>query len=161
LALWEKAERQSQHIYALSEGSRQVSPSKTGRTVEVPIHPDLETRLLALAGDNPHGYLCPTLSQVSPDGRSGLSNQFSRLMAKARIDPQRVKVGKHFFSQKSFHSLRSSFTSALANAGVASEVRMKLTGHRTAAVHQRYTHLELEPFKRAIANLPSLSARAK
>jgi integrase len=133
--------------------------SKTGRTVEVPMHPDLEARLLAIATDNAHGYLCPTLSQVSPDGRSGLSNQFSRLMAKARIDPQRVKVGKHFFSRKSFHSLRSSFTSALANAGVASEVRMKLTGHRTAAVHQRYTHLELEPLKRAIANLPSLSAR--
>jgi integrase len=137
--------------------SKTVRTGKAGRMVEVPIHPDLEARLLALAGDNPHGYLCPTLSQVSSDGRSGLSNQFSRLMAKATIDPQRVKVGKRFFSRKSFHSLRSSFTSALANAGVPPEVRMKLTGHTGAGVHQRYTHLELQPLKQAIAKLPSMS----
>jgi integrase len=156
---WEAVDLESGTI--VYRQSKTVRAGKTGRIVEVPIHPDLEARLLALAGDNPHGYLCPTLSQVSPDGRSGLSNQFSRLMAKVGIDPQRVKVGKHFFSRKSFHSLRSSFTSALANAGVASEVRMKLTGHRTAAVHQRYTHLELEPLRRAIGQLPSLSARAE
>ncbi|MDA1273877.1 MAG: hypothetical protein O2960_07475, partial [Verrucomicrobia bacterium] len=36
------------------------------------------------------------------------------------------------------------------------EVRQKLTGHADAAMHQRYTHLELLPLKQAIATLPSV-----
>jgi hypothetical protein len=49
-----------------------------------------------------------------------------------------------------------SFTSALANAGVSPELRMKLTGHKSAEVHRGYTHLELETLKDAIKKLPGL-----
>ena len=59
-------------------------------------------------------------------------------------------------SKRTFHALRHSFTSALANAGVAPELRMKLTGHKSAAVHQGYTHLELATLKQAIRKLPNL-----
>ena len=97
---WEAVDLESGAI--VYRQSKTVRTGKTGRMVEVPIHPDLEARLLGLAGDNPHGYLCPTLSQVSSDGRSGLSNQFCRLTAKARIDPQRVKVGKHLLFEEEF-----------------------------------------------------------
>ena len=38
-------------------------------------------------------------------------------------------------SRLSFHSLRHSFTSALANAGVSAEVRQKLTGHADDKSH--------------------------
>jgi site-specific recombinase XerD len=55
-----------------------------------------------------------------------------------------------------FH-LRHSFTSALANAGVAPELRMKLTGHKSAEIHRGYTHLELETLKDAIKKLPGLT----
>jgi integrase len=41
------------------------------------------------------------------------------------------------------HALWHSFTSALANQDVAAEARMKLTGHKTDAVHRGYTHHEL------------------
>jgi hypothetical protein len=33
---------------------------------------------------------------------------------------------------------------------------MKLVGHKTLDVHQRYTHVELEPQRAAIAALPPL-----
>jgi len=52
--------------------------------------------------------------------------------------------------------LRHSFTSALANQGVASEVRMKLTGHKTEAVHRGYTHHELEKLRAGVEKIPSL-----
>jgi site-specific recombinase XerD len=68
---------------------------------------------------------------------------------------------KRKFSQLSFHALRHSFTNALANAGVSADIRMKLTGHKSIDIHQRYTHMQLEPLKQAIAVLPSLSVGDK
>jgi site-specific recombinase XerD len=41
-------------------------------------------------------------------------------------------------SSLSFHSLRHSFVSALANAGVAPDLRQKLAGHSELKSHARY-----------------------
>ena len=133
---------------------------KTGRAVEIPIHPDLEAHLLSIAGDNPHGLLCQELSKTPLSGGSGLSQQFGRLIERAGVDQHRVQVSRRRkFSRKSFHSLRHSFASALANAGVSPELRMRLSGHKSETVHQRYTHVQLEPLKAAIAALPSLNGK--
>jgi integrase len=145
----------------LTSGIIRYTQGKTGRRVEVPIHPDLEERLMAIGGDQPRGHLCQTLVKSRVDGRNGLSNQFAGLMAQAGIDQRQVQSSRNSFSRKSFHSLRHSFSSALANVGISADVRMKLTGHKSADVHQRYTHLELEPLKRAIAALPSLNTGAR
>jgi len=59
-------------------------------------------------------------------------------------------------SSLSFHSLRHSFNSAMANAGVAPEVKQKLTGHSSADMNRIYTHHELEPLRVAVAAIPSL-----
>ena len=37
-----------------------------------------------------------------------------------------------------FHSLRHSFNSAMANAGVSQEIRMKLIGHVSAEMNKGY-----------------------
>jgi integrase len=130
---------------------------KTGKQVQVPIHPDLEEHLLELAGDNARGFLCPVLATQELGGHKGISRQFIGLMTKAGIDQRQVQPsGKRKFSRLSFHSLRHSFASALANAGVSADVRMKLTGHKSADVHQRYTHVQMEPLKKATATLPAL-----
>src|SRR5262252_3253948 len=52
---------------------------KTGKEVEVPLHPDLDEHLLGLAGDNPGGFLCPTLAGQISGGSTGLSIQFAGL----------------------------------------------------------------------------------
>jgi integrase len=134
---------------------------KTGARVEVPIHPELEEHLLKIAGDNPTGFLCPKLGRVKISGRSGLSRQFADLMARAGLDQRQIQLSKsRKFSQLSFHSLRHSFSSALANAGVSADVRMKLTGHKSIDVHRRYTHVEMAPLRQAISTLPSLRSDA-
>jgi integrase len=135
--------------------------AKTSRRVEIPIHAELEEHLLTIADDTRGGSLCPTLSGTRIDGRYGLSNQFSTLMAKAGINRVQVQLSRNKFSRKSFHSLRHSFASALANAGVVSEVRMKLTGHRSVDVHRGYTHHERSPLKAAIDALPRLTFESK
>jgi len=74
----------------------------------------------------------------------------------AGIDPGVVQTSKNAFSTKSFHGLRHSFASALANSGVPADLRMKLTGHNSAEIHQTYTHLELQVLRGAIESLPRL-----
>jgi integrase len=145
----------------LAEGVIFYNQGKTGARVEVPIHPELEEHLLKIAGDNPTGFLCPKLGQVKISGRRGLSRQFADLMAKVGLDQRQIQLSKsRKFSQLSYHSLRHSFSSTLANAGISADVRMKLTGHKSIDVHQRYTHMELEPLKQAIALLPRLTDTA-
>jgi hypothetical protein len=71
-----------------------MSRERPGTRVEVPIHPDLEAQLLAIAGDNTGGLLCPTLAYTRVDGRHGLSRQFADLMSAA---------GRKTFTLKMFH----------------------------------------------------------
>jgi integrase len=142
---------------ALQKGLISYTQNKTGTQVVVPIHPELERELLELAdNDNPHDHISPGLAKTRVQGRGGLSSQFSRLMERAGIDRKAVQVAKRRFARKSFHALRHSFASALANAGISADVRMRLTGHKTFAIHQQYTHLELESLRAGIAALPTL-----
>jgi integrase len=141
----------------LAAGTIIFIQGKTDARVLIPIHPELGEHLSSIAGDR-GGPLCPTLAATPATGRDGLSQQFIKLMRAAGIDPQEVKTTSHAFSQKSFHSLRHSFASALANSGVPSDLRMRLTGHKSAAVHLGYTHHELEVLRDAIDRLPRLGA---
>jgi len=57
----------------------------------------------------------------------------------------------------SFHSLRHTLTSIMANAGVPVEVRQKFTGHASAEMNARYTHHEIETLRLAIGTIPKLT----
>jgi integrase len=137
----------------LMGGTITFSQGKTGARVLIPIHPELGEHLASIAGDR-GGPLCPALAATPATGRDGLSKQFIGLMHASGIDPELTKTSKHAFSLKSFHSLRHSFASALANCGVPADLRMKLTGHKSAQIHQTYTHLELATLRSAIESLP-------
>ena len=143
----------------LANGVLTFTQSKTGKPVTTPIHPALEAHLSKLAAcDKPEKYLMPGLADKQTGGNSGLSAAFKGIMRKAGVDSQPVEreEGVRTLSRRTFHALRHSFTSALANAGVAPELRMKLTGHKTEAIHAGYTHHELETLREAIAKLPTL-----
>lgn len=134
--------------------------SKTGNPVTVPLHPELDAHLNMLAAsDRPEKFIMPGMADKGPGGRHGLSETFKGIMRKAGVDSQEVKrnVGVRTLSRRTFHALRHSFTSALANAGVASELRMKLSGHTTEAAHRGYTHHELETLANAIGKVPGLN----
>ena len=131
---------------------------KTDTVSSVPLSAQLEAHLLKLAStDNPNPFLSPSLSKRKSCGVQGLSGSFAALMAKAGIDPEIIKGnGIKNFSQLSFHSLRHTFNSLLANNGVDQETRKKLIGHKTDAVNTGYTHLDLSKLKGAMDKLPQL-----
>jgi integrase len=89
--------------------------------------------------------------------KSNTSETFNRIMRDAGIAKVVVLVAgdRPVTATKSFHSLRHSFTSWLAEADIHADVRSKLTGHSSAKVHAGYTHHD-EALVRAIQALPIL-----
>ena len=100
---------------------------KTGRLVTVPMHAELESYLLSLsAPDSGKAFVFPKLAGRGTGGRSGLSMTFARIMARAKVAGEILhaasKGGKdRTVRSLTFHSLRHSFNSAMANAGVSQE----------------------------------------
>jgi integrase len=127
---------------------------KTGKVVVVPMHAQLIKHLHHVSASHADGPLCPVLFGKTPSGKHGLSEGFKRVVKRAGLDLMVVKgKGTRSFAKRTFHSLRHSFSSALANAGVSEEVRMKLTGHASSDIHRKYTHLNLNPLRQAVDSL--------
>jgi integrase len=131
---------------------------KTDREIVTVVHPSLENYLLSLpAPKTDDAFVFPTLA----GRRAGsLSRQFGELMELAHIERgiirERASRDGRSVSSLSFHSLRHSFSSILANAGVSEELRMTVVGHATREMHRTYTHHELARLRDAISVLPSL-----
>jgi integrase len=130
---------------------------------EYPLHPDLLDYITALPLQNndPKAPLFPKLSKKKLGGRTGLSETFRKHMHTAGIVTEGEKLdrkegkGRRFF-ELGFHSLRHTAISEQANRGVAKEIRMKLSGHKSA-VHEQYTHHELEALRKQIEMVPSFT----
>jgi integrase len=102
----------------------------------------------------------PSLAGRGTGGKHGLSGRFNAIMEIAGVEGKRTKAsGGRTLSSLSFHSLRHSFNSALANAGVSQEIRQKLTGHASAEMNTIYTHHELAPLRAAVEKLPALGIK--
>ena len=89
--------------------------------------------------------------------RRGLSVQFRKIAERAGVAGRVVtREGRGCStSRKTFHALRHSFISPLANRGVACEVRQKPAGHSHSKVHANCTQHELLTLRGAISKLPS------
>ncbi|RYD68629.1 MAG: hypothetical protein EOP83_00520 [Verrucomicrobiaceae bacterium] len=126
-----------------------IRPEKTKKarkTLTVPLTPPCVTWI----GDR-QGDFFPSLKGTKT---GTLSTTFTRIMTRAGVARDIMMAGD-IPARRSFHSLRHSFTSWLAEADVHADVRQKLTGHSSAGVHAKYTHHD-EALERAVATLPKL-----
>lgn len=151
-----------------------LRPQKTSRKKRdliIPLHPQLEAHVLDLpivlkeralkgkSGDDTNVPLCPKLVQRKVSGKYGLSIEFHAILAEAGVKQETIAAtGKagHDFNKYTFHSLRHSFVSELANAGIAPDVRQMLAGHSDDRSHAVYTHTKIDALRQAIAKLPRL-----
>ena len=139
-----------------------VTTRKTLRTVTMPIHSQFSAWLEKQTRGIGKAPVFPTLAGKSGGGKSGLSMAFKRIMERAKIKGRLLREANgagRSQSSLSFHSLRHSFNSAMANAGVLSEVRQKLTGHSSAKMNAQYTHHELEELRAAVSVIPSIGGK--
>ncbi len=155
----------------LEGGVIRFLPKKTaasGKELVMPIHPVLAEHLRPLAPHVPRGarMLCPALAGRPVGGMNGLSREFKGVMAAAGVaeatgaaaaktGPKQRKVPR-----LSFHSLRHTMVSALANAGVAPDLRQALAGHSSERMSERYTHRGLKLLQAAVDKLPMLEAES-
>jgi integrase len=136
-----------------------VRMRKTGNDITIPIHPQFGAWLKKQTRGIGKAPVFPTLAGKAGGGKSGLSMAFKRIMERAKIKGRLLRDASgegRSQSSLSFHSLRHSFNSALANAGVSQEIRQKLTGHASAEMNAIYTHHELAPLRAAIGVIPSI-----
>ena len=139
-----------------------LRPQKTSRKKRdliIPLHPQLEKHVLDTPVEDDDGTLCPTLAKRKVSGKYGLSIQFHKIMAEADIKQETIAAGGdagHEFNKFTFHSLRHSFISEMANAGIAPDVRKLLSGHSDDRSHAVYTHTQIDTLRSAVTKLPNI-----
>lgn len=144
----------------LTAGTMTYARGKTGVGVGMPLHrAAMEWLTEQPATDDPEGFVFPELAGLRPGGRNGLSAMFAGIMERAGIYGRVVEPeGAAGYTRKalSFHCLRHTCISAMANAGVSQELRMALVGQTQAKTNEIYTHRELGTLRAAIELLPGL-----
>jgi integrase len=137
-----------------------IQPSKTkksGKLLTIPVEPG---RLLDWLFSQPQGVgkapVFPTLAGKGGGGKSGLSKQFKKIMERAGIVGRVLRQGKgvgRSGASLSYHCLRYTCNSAMANAGVSQEVRQEITGQSTKAINTHYTRISEPTLRDAISKI--------
>ena len=157
----------------IAQGVIQVIPAKTRRhhqrMVTIPVHPALGAALLETHSPipnphspipNPHsltGPVLPTIAEIYSRSRYRVSDQLSRIFRAANITTSVKIEGRHRKTpEATFHSLRHSFVSFAANAGVPLHVVQSIVGHESTAMTRHYYHESIDSLKQAVNAIPSL-----
>ena len=159
----------------LEKGTITFRPEKTKKSkkeVSLPLHPALAAFLLSLpSADDEAAPLFVKMAAKKVSGEHGLSRLFSRIMVAAGVDAMDVETGfraktgngkkgkARTLARRSFHSLRHTAVSMMANAGVSEELRRKVTMHASGDVHAKYTHHENKTLRDALGTLPDVSGK--
>ena len=145
----------------------QLVPQKTknharGRPVTIPIHPALGGALFpAIEQSNNRTFLSgpvlPTVAELYERERWHVSHELSSIFRKANIRTSvKIEGRKHRTPEATFHSLRHTFVSFAANAGVPLHVVQSIVGHESTAMTRHYYHENIDALKSAVAAIPTL-----
>lgn len=154
----------------------QVIPSKTrkfakGRPITIPIHDKLigrlndysiDSKLGADSGADERQTHCHVLPQIADwyvNSHWRISHTLQRIFIDAGITTS-VKIdGRRTATpDATFHSLRHTFVSFSANAGVPLPVVSSIVGHSSTAMTRHYYHENEAALRRAVEAVPDLDA---
>ena len=158
---------------SLAQGVIQLVPRKTRRhhqrLVTIPIHPALGQ---ALVGDGTRssfftsgqetaspfsGPVLPTVADLYAQSRWRVSHELSRIFKAANIQTSvRLEGRNRRTPEATFHSLRHTFVSFAANAGVPLHIVQSIVGHESTAMTRHYYHENIDALKNAVAAIPTL-----
>lgn len=153
--------------FDLRAGVLKLTAQKTGGTQTIPLHDNFQAWLKNQTRGIGKAPVFPDLHGKKSGGCSGLSATFKKLMETAgvlgtivrrgvgdrsNIEGNKARTGRQT-SSLTFHSLRHTATSQMANAGIEADQRKAITGHSDDRVHDRYTHYEMETLKQAVKKI--------
>ena len=149
----------------------QLVPAKTrshaqGRPVTIPIHPILEAELAPLAarraefvraGDVVSPYVNVPIADTYNTARWRIDEVLAKIFKAANITMSVRSEGRRRKTViASFHSLRHTFVSFSANAGVPLPVVQSIVGHCSTAMTRHYYHESEEALRSAVEAIPAL-----
>ncbi len=144
----------------------QKVPEKTkkyrkGRPVTVPIHKVLADLLMQTPLERRTGYVLPQIGAMAAEGHNGMGKIhyiISKIFRNAGIVTSVVVEGRKWKAPEAgFHSLRHTFVSLSANAGVPLHIVQSIVGHESSAMTRHYYHENVEALQRAVEAIPSIS----
>ena len=144
----------------------QKVPEKTkkyrkGRPVTIPIHKVLADLLMQTPLDERRGYVLPQIGEWASLGARGMGrihHRIGKIFHNAGIVTSVAVEGRKWKApEASFHSLRHTFVSMSANAGVPLHIVQAIVGHESTAMTRHYYHENVAALQKAVEAIPSIS----
>ncbi len=144
----------------LPHGRLRVKQFKTGKEVTIPIAPQLREVLLEAQGWQTNQYVCPKTAarynKVNAAGKNVGNNLVNidvlRVIKWIGLEPSVKVPGRHKkMTVYGFHSLRHSFASYCAEAGIPKAVLLSILGTDSDIADKYYTHVGDEAQLKAIS----------
>ena len=103
------------------------------------------------------GPVLPGIAEMYGRARWQVAQELSRIFKAANIQTSvKLEGRKHRTPEATFHSLRHTFVSFAANAGVPLHIVQSIVGHESTAMTRHYYHENLTALKSAVAAIPTL-----
>ena len=142
----------------------QREPQKTkryskGKPVTIPIHTVLSEILRQTPMEGRTGYVLPEIARmyIAKNGRPEVSRQIKKIFTAAGIVTSVEVEGRKWKApEATFHSLRHTFVSLSANAGVPLHIVQSIVGHESTAMTRHYYHENIEALTRAVSAIPNI-----
>ena len=142
----------------LARGFLQTNPHKTSKTlVRIPLHPTLAGMLSEIPSNEHTGFVLKEIAETYLHNSSILTHRIKKAFTSAGIKTTaKCKDGKNARVDVGFHSLRHTFVSLSANAGVPLTVVQAIVGHTNPMMTRHYFHASDDALKGAVAALPDV-----
>ena len=103
------------------------------------------------------GPVVPGIAEMYGRARWRVSHELAKIFRAAGITTSVwIEGRRHRTPEATFHSLRHTFVSFAANAGVPLHVVQSIVGHESTAMTRHYYHENLTALKSAVAAIPTL-----
>ena len=103
------------------------------------------------------GPVLPNIAAMYSRARWQVSHELSRIFKRANITTSvRIEGRNRKTPEATFHSLRHTFVSFAANAGVPLHVVQSIVGHESTTMTRHYYHENIDALKSAVAAIPML-----
>ena len=143
-----------------------IIPQKTrrharGRPITIPIHPALGSVLVETikrrGSATLFGAVLPSISGLYRQSRWQVNHVLARIFKVAKIETSvQIEGRRRRTPEATFHSLRHTFVSPAANAGVPLHVVQSIVGHESTAMTRHYYHANLEALKQVVNAIPEV-----
>ena len=149
----------------LERGVIQLIPTKTrkhahGHPVTIPIHPQLLAELRGIGEHEKGMFVNPTLAEYYKKNKWRISHGLELIFKAAHIETSvKIEGRRTRTPEATFHSLRHTFVSLAANAGVPLPVVQSIVGHSSTAMTRHYYHENEEMLRQAVAAIPAVGER--